>query len=1194
VTRSQRNEVWRPTVTPEDVAAVAAIGAVDEAWYIEKYPDVAGGELPPLLHYLLQGWSEGRDPGPGFSTSFYLKANPDVAEAGRNPLVHYATQGWREGRAPREGFRASTPEGLEEFPPLTIELAGVQTRASHQIPHEPDAWLAAAPSELSVANSGLSSDVLTPLASRAKRPAAAPPPATGVRTVAFYLPQFHPIAENDAWWGDGFTEWTNVVKGLPQFPGHHQPHVPDELGYYDLRDADVMPRQIELARLHGVSAFCFYAYWFGGKRLLEGPLDAFLADSTLEIDFCVCWANEDWTRTWNGAGDEILIGQQHSPDDDLAFIEEMSRYLRDPRYLHVEGRPLLLVYRPSLLPDAKETTRRWRRWCRENGIGEIWIAYVQGFDKDHPSVFGCDSAVEFPPNNTGPVHLEHLEEAEGFEGQVYDWTELAHRSRTYSPAGPELWRGVTPSWDNTARRGSRSAVLWGANPTDFREWLVNAGTDTIGRLPENQRLVFVNAWNEWAEGAHLEPDKEYGYQWLHAVRDAQCVLAGAPLNERGPGVVLVTHDLHEHGAQMLALAITRMLRRLGVAVEAVSLREGELRGAFEGVAPLHVLESDDGEAAASLAADLVRRGFTTAICNTSVAGHFAMALRRAGADVTGLVHELPSVLEDPERGERGRALASAAHRIWFPAAKVAADYPFALDVDCETVVRPQGVYRVMPGMRSAGARERLRGLLGIGADATVVLGVGYGDHRKGLDLFAEMAEAAPQSAEGSPLHFVWVGRHDAFDPRVVDAVTAAGPERLHMVGFVQDPAEYFQGADVFALPSREDPFPSVVLEAIAVGLPVVAFRDRTGQDDLVQRTGGLLVEDLSASMFVEGLLDALRKDAPDAQDLATARRDHIRSEFNFRRYVMDLLALTPSALPRVSAVVPSYNYARLIGHRIEQVLAQTYPLYELIVLDDASTDDSVEVILAAVRGSDLNVRVQVNEVNSGSVFVQWRRGAELATGDMVWIAEADDVADPDFLSTLVPELLRDGVALAFCQSKQLGPEGEVLANDYLDYVADIRSRDWTRRYRVAGIDEVLECLAVRNTIPNVSAVLFDGDVFRDVMASADLERLPTSGDWSVYVDVLRHGEVVFHPASLNGHRRHADSVVATGLGRRHLVEILTMQAQICAEFGVDTAVRRIALDYVERLFEQFELGSPEDLRHDPELLALIERIEPRG
>jgi lipopolysaccharide biosynthesis protein len=346
-----------------------------------------------------------------------------------------------------------------------------------------------------------------------------PLPAT---LVAFYLPQFHPIPENDAWWGRGFTEWHNVARALPQFEGHAQPRLPGALGFYDLRVADSMRRQMQLAREYGIGAFCFYYYWFAGTRLLEAPLEQWLADPSLALPACLCWANESWSRRWDGHADEILIGQQHGPDDDLAFIAHIARYLADPRYLRVDGKPLLLVYRSGLLPDARATAQRWRTWCRKHGIGEIFLAAVQGFEQADPRTIGFDAAIEFPPNLATPKPITARQRLlnPGFAGQVLDWREVAREVAARPMPSWTLFPGVNPGWDNEPRRAGRGRVYAHASPRGYRDWLQRTLTSRVTALPPPQRLVFVNAWNEWAEGAVLEPDARLGHAWLEATRQA--------------------------------------------------------------------------------------------------------------------------------------------------------------------------------------------------------------------------------------------------------------------------------------------------------------------------------------------------------------------------------------------------------------------------------------------------------------------------------------------------------------------------------------------------------------------------------------------------------------------------------------------------------------------------------------------------
>lgn len=345
-----------------------------------------------------------------------------------------------------------------------------------------------------------------------------PLPAT---LVAFYLPQFHSIPENDAWWGAGFTEWGNVTRALPQFEGHAQPRLPSDLGFYNLRQPDVMRKQMQLAREYGIGAFCTYFYWFAGKTLLEAPLRQWLVSADLDLPICLCWANENWSRRWDGRAEDVLISQQHSADDDLAFIAHVAAYLRDPRYLRVDGKPMLLVYRPGLLPSPKGTAARWRAWCRDNGIGEIHLAYVQSFDRVDPAGIGFDAAVEFPPNNTSlnPITSEQQLINPDFAGDVLDWRELVRNATSAATPGYLLYPGVNPGWDNEPRRSGCGRVLAHASPRAYRDWLRHAVSVAQARSPRTP-MVFINAWNEWAEGAVLEPDVRLGYAWLDATRAA--------------------------------------------------------------------------------------------------------------------------------------------------------------------------------------------------------------------------------------------------------------------------------------------------------------------------------------------------------------------------------------------------------------------------------------------------------------------------------------------------------------------------------------------------------------------------------------------------------------------------------------------------------------------------------------------------
>jgi lipopolysaccharide biosynthesis protein len=382
-----------------------------------------------------------------------------------------------------------------------------------------------------------------------------PLPAT---LVAFYLPQFHTIPENDEWWGKGFTEWRNVARALPQFEGHLQPRLPGDLGFYDLRNPQVMRDQAKLAKTYGLSAFCFYFYWFGGKTLLEEPLRNWLADKSIDFQYCLCWANENWTRRWDGRDDELLIAQNHSPEDDIAFIEHVADYLRDPRYLRVDGKPMLLLYRPDSLPDAAGSCGRWRKWCRDNHIGEIYIAYVQSFQRHVPSTVGCDAAVGFPPNISRAEDISAQQHFlnEDFSGRVLDWRELPAAYPTQRFAY-RYHPGVNCGWDNEPRRPAGGRIFKNFSLSGYSSWLRTSLTSQAD-VPSPQSIVFINAWNEWAEGAFLEPDAHFGHARLDATRAAICSLSAAytdPLTTPLPLVVL--HAWHEEIVEEIAESLRR-------------------------------------------------------------------------------------------------------------------------------------------------------------------------------------------------------------------------------------------------------------------------------------------------------------------------------------------------------------------------------------------------------------------------------------------------------------------------------------------------------------------------------------------------------------------------------------------------------------------------------------------------------------
>lgn len=353
-----------------------------------------------------------------------------------------------------------------------------------------------------------------------------------VKLIAYYLPQFHPIIENDEWWGAGFTEWINVTQARPSFKDHYQPHVPGELGYYDLRLPEVRIAQAKLAKEHGIYGFCYYYYWFSGRRLLERPLQEVFESGEPDFPFCICWANENWSRRWDGSENEILVQQVHNEQTDEDFILDVLPLFKDPRYIKVNGAPLLIIYRLNLMPDPVKTAAKWRKLCAENGIPDIHLCMAETFGLTEPRQYGFDSSVQFPPHNMlsglfpqddhAPDKVTDTIEglAESFSGDIYDYDSVVKDQIAKAIPDYRQFPGVMTAWDNSARKKNAALLFHNATPKAYETWLRAAIDRARDSLPAGEQLVFINAWNEWAEGAHLEPDVKNRRHYLEATRRA--------------------------------------------------------------------------------------------------------------------------------------------------------------------------------------------------------------------------------------------------------------------------------------------------------------------------------------------------------------------------------------------------------------------------------------------------------------------------------------------------------------------------------------------------------------------------------------------------------------------------------------------------------------------------------------------------
>lgn len=359
-----------------------------------------------------------------------------------------------------------------------------------------------------------------------------------LRAVAFFLPQFHPVPENDSFWGPGFTEWRNVVQSRPRFPGHDQPHIPADLGFYDLRLPETRAAQADMARQAGLAGFCWYHYWFSGRKVLDRPFDAVLKDPGYDFPFMLCWANENWTRAWDGGSHQVLLEQSYSDADTVAHAEHLIPAFSDPRYIRIADRPVFAVYNTSEVPDALRWSDLFRKTCQAHDLDPYLIRVERYLDDDTrpPGELGFDAALEFQPFSRsfrrwletrpdlkrapGRRLLHRLRRELGryraldmhYDLEAFVGYDVCQEQEDYL-----CFPGVCPSWDNSARRPNGKGIIFrNSSPQLFGDWLATKTQSFKAKGDEN--LIFINAWNEWAEGCHLEPCLRNGAAWLQAVK----------------------------------------------------------------------------------------------------------------------------------------------------------------------------------------------------------------------------------------------------------------------------------------------------------------------------------------------------------------------------------------------------------------------------------------------------------------------------------------------------------------------------------------------------------------------------------------------------------------------------------------------------------------------------------------------------
>jgi glycosyltransferase involved in cell wall biosynthesis len=1024
-----------------------------------------------------------------------------------------------------------------------------------------------------------------------------------VKTIAFYLPQFHPIPENDAWWGKGFTEWTNVTKAQPNFAGHYQPHIPDELGYYDLRLPEIQKRQIELAKKYGIYGFCFYYYWFAGKRLLERPLDQYLANHDLDFPFCLCWANENWTRRWDGAEHEILMAQTYSEAEYLHFIQDISPNFSDSRYIRVDNKPMLLVYRINLLPDPQKAAEIWRAECKRLGIGEIYLVAVQSFGISDPRPYGFDAAVEFPPSHLGQteIHRESIKITNRkFKGKIFDYNSAAQAMMERRAQGYPLFKTVMPAWDNTARRQNEGHIFVNATPLTYKNWLHQVITYTTRNLPESQRFVFVNAWNEWAEGTHLEPDRRYGYAYLKATAEAIQGFGNKKFYfPPGWKILFISHDAHKGGAQATLLNTLAWLQKhTSLSTKVLCLDGGVLLPRFQELADtilLSELQSCSTDQNISLLDSLL------AFCggkpdliygNTVVAGKAYTWLHQLNVPILTHVHELEQSINYYAANFIGDVFKYSDHYIACSHAvkdnlinKHNAEVSDVSVVYASIEEEPFGTHSARLNKKQKKKR------FGLTTKKTVIMGCGIGmPFRKGADLFIKLGECLRQQGR-SDFHLYWVGgfqendrdpQYGSWEPYQKKLLDPDSSDFVTFLGFKENAKEYYKAADIFVLPSREDPFPLVALEAARAGLPIVCFADAGGAPDLVGEDAGFVVSFENVEAMAEKI-SLLIENSDLRATMGNCAREKFLAHFTVDRTTPDILATCRKVAgqrPAVSVIVPNYNHAKYLPARLESIFKQTFQDFEVILLDDASSDNSMDVFQQYAGYSF--VHIHKNHQNSGSPFKQWLAGLEMATADILWIAESDDACKPEFIEKLIPTFQDPTVKLAYANSEVIDREGHVIGDytsETVSYLTSLSPTKWKRDYTVSADQEINDALGIKNSILNVSAVLFR-KFEPSLEAKKVLETMKIAGDWYFYVNAIKDGKVHYGATKWNSHRRHSASVIAQTVSRNKIREffheVALVHKYIFNTYQLDTSFQEKWEDYLLQQLRDFSPGSTFD------------------
>lgn len=675
-------------------------------------------------------------------------------------------------------------------------------------------------------------------------------------------------------------------------------------------------------------------------------------------------------------------------------------------------------------------------------------------------------------------------------------------------------------------------------------------------------------------------------------------------------IIVVVHEAQPAGAAMLSLNIVQTInRQTEFEPVAIILRGGPMEGEFQKECETYCLGEqsydtlNNSEYLDSILAQLAEEGVSYAMCNSVVTGITIPFLKKYDFKIIAMVHEMPTSIAAYNFTEAAKNVAMHAEHIVFAAEYVKDGFinAFSCDPDkCEII--QQGMYTpsiINRWEEKRAYQDALRQRLHLDEDDVIVMGCGVGNFRKGVDLFGRIAIKA--MTENPRIHFVWLGTVDnEFKSWINNDLKKYNLlNRVHWMPFQDQPAEVFAGADIYALTSREDPYPSVVMEAMAHFAPVIAFAEAGGAPEAITEAGGRVIPYGDCDAFANAILELVSNNQ-ERMEIAMSGKKFV-SKITPKRYVrhliqslcgVDIEPKLPENYKKVSVIIPNYNYENYLQLRIDSIVNQTYPPYEIIFLDDCSPDNSVEVAKKILEEIDIPYQIVPNTVNNGC-FRQWLKGISLAKGDYVWVAEADDLCEPDFLQNVMPAFEDDEVNLSYAQSEVIFDHGEHSGYIYTEYTKEIDPIKWSKSYVNRGASEIIEGLGIQNTIPNASGVVMRKSAFEGI--DEELSQYGISGDWFAYVYLIRQGKIAFCSKVLNYHRRHQQSIIARKEQDIQLfVELLRIKKFIADNYLIPETIAQRFTEHVKneyiRLSANADVVAFDDHKELVELQSDVEKI----